>query len=30
MDALSNKIYLAKVITQKPGLGVYPEDITKE
>ena len=30
MDALSNKIYLAKGITQKPGLGVYPEDITKE
>ena len=30
MDVLSNKIYLAKGITQKPGLGVYPEDITKE
>ena len=30
IDILSNKIYLAKGITQKPGLGVYPEDITKE
>jgi len=30
MDALSNKIYLAKGITQKPDLGIYPKDITKE
>ena len=30
MDVLSNKINLAKGIEAKPGLGVYPEDITKE
>ena len=30
IDRLSNKIYLAKGITNKPGIGVYPEDLTKE
>ena len=30
LDRLSNKIYLAKGITNKPGIGVYPEDLTKE
>ena len=30
LDRLSNKIYLAKGITDKPGIGVYPEDLTKE
>ena len=30
IDRLSNKIYLAKGITNKPGIGVYPEDLSKE
>ena len=30
LDRLSNKIYLAKGITNKAGIGVYPEDLTKE
>ena len=30
IDRLSNKIYLVKGITNKPGIGVYPEDLTKE
>ena len=30
IDRLSNKIHLAKGITNKPGIGVYPEDLTKE
>ena len=30
LDRLSNKIYLAKGIKNKPGIGVYPEDLTKE
>ena len=30
LDRLSNKICLAKGITNKPGIGVYPEDLTKE
>jgi hypothetical protein len=30
LDRLSNKIHLAKGITNKPGIGVYPEDLTKE
>ena len=30
IDRLSKKIYLAKGITNKPGIGVYPEDLTKE
>ena len=30
MDVLSNTIYLAKGLTARPGLGVYPDDITKE
>ena len=30
LDRLSNKIHLAKGITEKPGIGVYPEDLTKE
>ena len=30
LDRLSNKIYLAKGITNQPGIGVYPEDLTKE
>ena len=30
LDRLSNKIHLAKGITNKPGIGVYPEDLSKE
>ena len=30
LDRLSNKIHLAKGIKNKPGIGVYPEDLTKE
>ena len=30
LDRLSNKIHLAKGITEKPGIGVYPEDLSKE
>ena len=30
LDRLSQKIHLAKGITNKPGIGVYPEDLTKE
>jgi hypothetical protein len=30
LDRLSNKIHLAKGITNKPGIGVYPEDLTTE
>ena len=30
LDRLSNKIHLAKGIENKPGIGVYPEDLTKE
>ena len=30
LDRLSNEIYLAKGIKNKPGIGVYPEDLTKE
>ena len=30
LDRLSNKIHLAKNITEKPGIGVYPTDLTKE
>jgi len=30
IDRLSNTIYLAKGIVNKPGIGVYPEDLTKE
>ena len=30
LDRLSNKIHLAKGIVNKPGIGVYPEDLTKE
>ena len=30
MDALSNTIYLAKGLSARPGLGVYPDDITKD
>ena len=30
LDRLSNKIHLANGITEKPGIGVYPEDLTKE
>ena len=30
LDRLSNKINLAKGITNKPGIGVYPEDLSKE
>ena len=30
VDILTNKVNLAKGITAKPGLGVYPEDITKQ
>ena len=30
LDRLSKMIYLAKGITNKPGIGVYPEDLTKE
>jgi hypothetical protein len=30
IDRLSNKIHLAKGIVNKPGIGVYPEDLTKE
>ena len=30
LDRLSNKIYLAKGITNLPGIGVYPKDLTKE
>ena len=30
LDRLSKMIYLAKDIKNKPGIGVYPEDLTKE
>ena len=30
LDRLSNKIHLAKGITNKPGIGVYPEDLSKD
>ncbi len=30
IDTMSNKINLAKGITEKPGKGVYPEDLSKE
>ncbi len=30
LDRLSAKIHLAKGIKNKPGIGVYPEDLTKE
>jgi hypothetical protein len=30
LDRLSNHIHLAKGIEVKPGIGVYPEDLTKE
>ena len=30
LDRLSQKIHLAKGIINKPGIGVYPEDLTKE
>ena len=30
LDRLSNKIHLAKGIDNRPGIGVYPEDLTKE
>ena len=30
LDRLSNKIHLAKGITNKPGIGVYPEDLKTE
>ena len=30
LDRLSQKIHLAKGIEEKPGIGVYPEDLTKE
>ena len=30
LDRLSKMIYLAKGIKNKPGIGVYPEDLTKE
>ena len=30
LDRLSNKINLVKGITNKPGIGVYPEDLSKE
>ena len=30
LDRLSNKIHLAKGITNQPGIGVYPEDLKKE
>ena len=30
LDRLSKMIYLAKGITNKPGIGVYPEDLSKE
>ena len=30
IDRLSNKIHLAKGIENKLGIGVYPEDLTKE
>ena len=30
LDRLSNTIHLAKGITNKPGIGVYPEDLSKE
>ena len=30
IDTMSNKINLAKWITEKPGKGVYPEDLSKE
>ena len=30
IDVLTNEINLAKGIKLKPGMGVYPEDITKE
>jgi len=30
LDRLSNKIHLAKGLDEKPGIGVYPEDLTKE
>ena len=30
MDALSNTIYLAKGVITTLGLGVYPDDITKD
>ena len=30
LDHLSNMIYLAKDIKNKPGIGVYPEDLSKE
>jgi hypothetical protein len=30
IDRLSNEIHLAKNHTTKPGIGVYPEDLTKE
>ena len=29
IDRLSNKIYLVKGITNKPGIGVYPEDLKR-
>ena len=30
LDRLSNKIHLVKGIVNQPGIGVYPEDLTKE
>ena len=30
LDRLSNKIHLAKGLTNKPGIGVYPEDLKTE
>ena len=30
LDRLTNKIYLAKGVTNLPGIGVYPKDLTKE
>ena len=30
LDRLSKKIYLAKGIINKPGIGVYPEDLSKD
>ena len=30
LDRLSNKVHLAKGIVEKPGIGVYPEDLSKE
>ena len=30
VDKMSNEIHLAKNHTTKPGIGVYPEDLTKE